>query len=157
MENPLRAENKNSDIERLIGKAAVWAEEQSNFILENGTALSNPEIELAKKVGVEHPELVRILEVDTIPAPTDSELKKIAETTGLFNPNLAGITFYYGIYIKKGEKSNRLVSHELRHVYQYEKAGSIKEFLKEYVQQLLSVGYENAPLELDARNSETAI
>jgi len=43
--------------------------------------LSNPEIELAKKSRVEHPELVRILEVDTIPAPTDSELKKIAETT----------------------------------------------------------------------------
>lgn len=155
MENFLPVENKNSNIEQVLEKAVIWAEEQSKLILEKGTALNDFEIELARKVGVEHPELVRILEVETIPVPTDLELKKIAETTGLFNPSLAGITFYYGIYIKKGERSDRLVSHELRHVYQHEKAGSIKEFLKEYAQQLISIGYENAPLELDAKNSET--
>lgn len=154
MENISSFEKKNINLEQILEKTILWAEEQSNFILENGTALNDSEIELAKKVGVKQPELVRIFEIDTIPAPLDPELKKLTEITGLFNPNLAGITFYYGIYIKKGERNNRLVSHELRHVYQHEKIGSMKEFLREYIRQLLSTGYENAPLELDAKNSE---
>jgi hypothetical protein len=67
---------------------------------------------------------------------------------------MVGITFGHGIYIREGTVSNRLVSHELRHVHQYEAAGSIAAFLATYLQQIVTVGYDNAPLELDARAHE---
>jgi hypothetical protein len=47
-----------------------------------------------------------------------------------------------------------LLSHELRHVYQYEAAGSIAAFLLNYLWQIATAGYEECPLELDARAHE---
>jgi len=154
MEKIPHLETEQNNFEQLLEKAVIWAQEQSRIALETGTPLDSSEFELAKMVGVEHPELVRIFEVDTIPVPNDSELRAMAEKTGLFGQDIAGITFNHGIYIKKGHRNNRLVSHELRHVHQYEKAGSIQNFLNDYIPQLLSVGYANAPLELDAQNHE---
>ena len=142
------------NLEQLLERAIVWADEQSRDALEAGTPLTEQEFELARTVGVEHPEFVRIVEVDAIPVPADSELKVKATETGLFGPNIAGITFNYAIYIKKGQRTDSLVSHELRHVYQYEQAGSIRNFLLIYIPQLFSVGYTNAPLELDAQAHE---
>ncbi len=150
MEGTANLENNN--LEQLLGKAIVWAQEQSQVALEMGTPLNELESELARAVGVEHWELVRILEVDEIPVPIDPELKAKAEEAGLFGPSIAGITFDHGIYIKKGHRTERLVSHELHHVHQYEQAKSIRNFLQNYIPQLLSVGYANAPLELDAQN-----
>ena len=137
---------------KLIEKATLWVEEQSRITLEKGEPLSDREIALARAVGVEHPELVRILEVDKISVPADPDLKVLAEATGLLP--VKGMTFDHGIQILKGQRANWLVSHELRHVYQYEQAGSIKAFLSAYLPQLLSDGYFNAPLEIDARNHE---
>lgn len=154
MDKAPHLETGQNNFEQLLKRVNVWAQEQSRVAIEAGTLLSKEESGLAKMVGVEHPELVRILEVDVIPVPSDIELKTMAEATGLFSPDIAGITFNYGIYIKKGHRKNHLVSHELRHVYQYEKAGSIQNFLNAYILQLLSVGYANAPLELDAQNHE---
>ena len=57
-------------------------------------------------------------------------------------------------FIRHGFVTNRLVSHELRHVHQYEAAGSIAAFLPVYLAQIVSVGYEQAPFELDARHHE---
>jgi hypothetical protein len=50
--------------------------------------------------------------------------------------------------------TTRLVSHELRHVHQYETAGSIAAFLGVYLAQIATVGYDNAPLEPDAIRHE---
>jgi hypothetical protein len=67
---------------------------------------------------------------------------------------MAGVTFGYGIYICDGQVSNRLISHECRHVYQYEAAGSIAAFLPIYLHQIATVGYDDAPYEIDAREHE---
>jgi hypothetical protein len=50
--------------------------------------------------------------------------------------------------------SPSLLSHELRHIYQYEAAGSIAAFLPIYLWQIAMVGYEECPLERDARAHE---
>ncbi|MES9834713.1 MAG: hypothetical protein ABW139_20975 [Candidatus Thiodiazotropha sp. DIVDIV] len=42
-------------------------------------------------------------------------------------------------------------------VFQYETLGSIEKFLPVYTQQIVEYGYENAPLEVDARAHETHI
>jgi hypothetical protein len=48
----------------------------------------------------------------------------------------------------------QLLSHECRHVYQYEAAGSIAAFLPVYIEQIVEFGYDDAPFEQDARHHE---
>jgi hypothetical protein len=68
---------------------------------------------------------------------------------------MIGITFSHGIYVRRSGSGNpRVLSHEFRHVYQYEQAGSIAAFLPEYLRQIVTVGYASAPLERDAREHE---
>jgi hypothetical protein len=74
--------------------------------------------------------------------------------TGLLGPHMDGLTLGYGIFIRRGQETLRLLSHELRHVHQFEQAGSLKDFLSEYLHQVARFGYELAPMEVDARAHE---
>ena len=68
---------------------------------------------------------------------------------------MIGLTLGYAVLICRGHESRpRLLSHEFRHVYQYEAAGSIAAFLPAYLEQIVAFGYFNAPLEADARTHE---
>jgi hypothetical protein len=139
---------------RLLPHAIAWAHAQEFMILGGGRALTESERKLALAVEVQYPDRVRIKLVRQIPAPADPELRAIAIQTGLIGPHTGGITLGHGIFILDGQDSNRLVSHELRHVHQYEVAGSIAVFLQTYLEQIATVGYDRAPLELDARRHE---
>ena len=115
---------------------------------------SDFERRLAHLAGVYRPELVRVCEVAGIALPDDPELREATLAAGLLGPGTIGLTLGHGIYIVQGHRNNRLVSHECRHVYQYEVAGSIAAFLPQYLEQVLSVGYAAAPFEVDAREHE---
>ena len=144
----------SSKISSLLPKAIEWAEAQSAWILENGRVLTNEERDLAIKAGVVYPERVRISEVASLPFPEDEELRQAALSLGLLGPSMVGLTLGYGIYIVEG-KEFRFVPHELRHVHQYENAGSsLSSFLTRYLQELMKYGYADAPLEIDARQYE---
>lgn len=65
-----------------------------------------------------------------------------------------GLTLGYAIFLVEGRVRHRLLTHECRHVCQYECAGSIKAFLPEYFKQIAKVGYDAAPYELDALEHE---
>ena len=138
----------------LIPKAIAWVTEQSELIFRSGVPLNDEQTAIASSVGVAHPEKIRILEVDELPIPEDIELRQAIQTSGLLSPNMSGLTMGHGIYIRHGQATTRLLSHEFRHVYQYEQAGSITAFLSVYLQQVLTVGYQHAPLEIDAREHE---
>jgi hypothetical protein len=138
----------------LIPKATAWVTAQSDLIARSGLPLNDEQTAIARSVGVAHPEKIRILEVNTLPIPGDTDLMLAAQASGLLSPNIDGLTLGHGIYIRHGQASNRLLSHEFRHVYQYEQAGSIAAFLSVYLQQILTVGYQLAPLEIDAREHE---
>lgn len=138
----------------LIPKAIAWAQEQSHFILLRGVSLNEKEMALATRVGVAKPELVRIQYVSEVPMPDDPLLREVADATGLIGPNTAGITLGYGIFIVERHADVRLISHELRHVQQYESFGGIETFMPVYLGQIASVGYHDAPLEQDARAFE---
>lgn len=138
----------------LLPSAISWVKEQSAFILESGSPLTETGLRLARAVGVSHPEKIRISVVSELPQPSEPNLRDIAIQTGLLGPNMIGITFGYGIYVCDGHISNRLISHECRHVFQYETAGSIDAFLPIYLQQIATVGYDSAPYEIDAREHE---
>ena len=138
----------------ILPKAIAWAEARSTEILASGVPLSDIGRRLAHLAGVNRPDRVRVSEVASIPFPDDPELREATLAAGLLGPGTIGLTLGYGIYIRAGHSSNRLVSHECRHVHQYEEAGSIAAFLPVYLEQILSVGYTAAPLEVDARAHE---
>jgi hypothetical protein len=140
-------------LQTLLPLAIKWAEEHSEKIQNEGVALTPEQIELAKQVAVANPEKVRILEVDKIPFPENEQLSEAAEQIGFLNEEMRGLTLGHSIYICRGYNI-QILSHELRHVYQYEAFGSIPEFLVEYLKQIVLVGYENSLLEQDAKHHE---
>jgi len=139
----------------IIPKAIAWAEAQYATIAASGQPLDEALLSLAASIGVAHPELIRLMEVRHLPLPEDIELRQAAIETRMLGPNMLGITFGYGVFVCHGHTGNlRLLSHELRHVYQYEEAGSIAAYIPVYLEQVFSDGYHNAPFEADARAYE---
>jgi len=67
----------------------------------------------------------------------------------------SGMTLGHAIFVRRGEESDvRLMSHELRHVAQYEAAGGVAAFLAKHLADLAAHGYEDSPFEVDARAHE---
>ncbi len=141
-------------LQTLLPLAIKWAEQHSERIQNEGTSLTPEQIEIAKQVGVTNTKKIKILEVTIIPIPENEKLSEAATQIGFLNEEMKGLTLGHSIYICNGHNSTRLLSHELRHVYQYEAFGSIPQFLVEYLKQIVLVGYENALLEQDARQHE---
>ena len=139
----------------LIAKATAWASAKSQSGIYEGTPLSTSGISLARRVGVSRPELIRVVVVDEIPAPSDPELLAIAQEKGLLTPDTDGLTLSYAVFIRRGKDANpRLLAHEFRHVHQYETLGSVRGFLERYIPEVLEFGYDDAPMEVDARAHE---
>jgi hypothetical protein len=137
-----------------LPKAIEWARKQEEIAEKEGSSLRDKLVEVARRVGVQQPDSVRLMTVDRLPQPDDPELQEAAQQTGLLGPGMVGLTLGYAIFIVKGHETIRLISHECRHVYQYEQYGSIDDFLPNYLGQVVAHGYRNAPLEIDARNHE---
>lgn len=138
----------------LVPKAIAWAEAQYSSIAQAGQPLNEAQLAIASSVGVLHPELIRIVEVSHVPIPEDPDLRHAAFAMSLLDPGTAGLTLGYGVYVCRGRKDVRLLSHEFRHVQQYEQAGSIAAYLPAYLEQVAAMGYDNAPFEIDARAHE---
>ena len=138
----------------LLPKAITWAEDQATHIALTGRALEASQIALARSVGVQRPEAIRLALVTAIPRPADPDLLRATIATGLLAADTVGLTLGHGIIVCQGHLSKRLLSHELRHVHQYEMAGSLAAFLTTYLRQIVDYGYLAAPLEIDARAHE---
>lgn len=142
------------DLELLLPLAVAWAEEQAAVIAQIGYPLDQELAALATGVGVTAPGRIRIVELDLIALPEDACLRQAAAATGLLGPATIGLTLGHGIYIRRGHANRRVLSHEFRHVHQYEMSGSVEAFLREYLSQLVAHGYLGAPYEIDARRHE---
>jgi len=137
-----------------LPQAIGWAAQQSALVIQSGTPLDSRGLKIARAVGVKHPELIRVWTVIELPAPSDPELRRFAAEQNLIAPGTRGFTLGYGILIRQGDMDVRLLSHESRHVYQVEEAGSLDAFLTAYLKQIADVGYGRAPCEVDARHHE---
>lgn len=136
----------------LMPRAVAWAERQSALILSNGVTLGSRGIEIAREAGVAYASAVRVLIVPEISGPDDSVLSEANKQVQLVGPHLAGLTFAHGIFIRSDHQgSAKTLAHELRHVHQYERLGSIAGFLAEYLPQIVEYGYDDAPLEVEAK------
>jgi hypothetical protein len=143
------------ELPKLLPRAIAWAQDRARNAAALGTPLTAPEQEIAREVGVARPELVRVEMVgERLPMPDDPALREAAVQAGLLAPGMVGLTLGYSIFICRGHKTRRLLSHELRHVHQYEQHGLIAGFLPIYLRQVIEVGYRDAPFERDAREHE---
>jgi hypothetical protein len=138
----------------LLPKAISWAEAEATRGAGAGRELTGRERDFARKVGVTHPERIRVMTVDALPMPTDPPLRAAAEQTGFLDPRMVGLTLGHSVFICRGHETPRLLSHEFRHVYQYEQAGSIAGFLPGYLLQIVESGYAATTFETDARAHE---
>jgi hypothetical protein len=138
----------------LLPRAVRWCEGLAADVAVRGAPLLAAAIEDARSVGVEKPELIRVLVVDEMPAPRDLLLAPAAAAVGFLGSDTAGLALGHAIFVRRGRLSRRLLSHECRHVAQCEAAGSLGAFLEQYLRELLAVGYEDCSFEVDARAHE---
>ena len=143
------------DLPVMTPRVIDWAEKLSAKTLRDGAALEERFVEIARGSGVRDPQRIRMVIVDEIPLPQDPHLKVAAGSVGLAQGSAAGMTLGYAVIVHRGyERDLRLLSHEFRHVAQYEAAGGIRPFLLVHLPQLVEFGYEDSPYEVDARAHE---
>lgn len=153
--NDVDKQQLSAQMPLIAERTIAWANGQEASALKSGAALTHEQVALARAVGVKHPERVRIVVVDEIPLPNEPLLRAAAQGVGLSQSWAAGLTLGHAVIVRRGfEKETRLLSHELRHVAQYESMGGIGPFLVTHLKSLVEVGYENSPFERDARAHE---
>src|SRR5713101_3616336 len=138
----------------LLPEAIAWAQAQADEALAVGSPLAGEGLENARRVGIVAPERIRVRLVDALPLPENPVLRDAALQAGLLGPGMIGLTLGYAIFIYRGHLNLRILSHECRHVHQYESHGGIAAFLPLYLAQVVAVGYAAAPFEADARAHE---
>lgn len=142
--------------QELLPSALVWMRGIEESCQTRGEQLSSIELRDAKSVGVQHPEKIRILSVPAIADPDEPLLLQAATELGLLGESAIGRTIGYGIEIVEGSVSRRLLRHEFRHVYQFEQAGSIENFMTSHIQSVIANGYYDSEYEKDARAFEAS-
>ena len=138
----------------LLPKVNAWVQTLIARIEREGTPISEELQALARRLGVRQAEAIRLLEVEHLPPPEDPELCRICFASGMLGANMTGLTLGYHILVVRGCAHPRFLAHDFRHVYQFEEAGSLENFLSIYASQVLACGHNDAPLEWDARQQE---
>ena len=138
-------------LEQLLPLAVQWAAEQERQVLCEGVSLSKVELADARVIGVCNPERVRLLRVDAVPVPAHPMLRAAAASINFLTATPRGLALDYGIFVRTDHWRDRaLIAHELVHTAQFQRLGGILPFLHAYISQCVTVGYPNAPLELEA-------
>jgi len=106
---------------------------------------------------VHTPENIRMCVVSEIPQPEHPRIRQLAAELGLITSHTVAITFGFGIFVRTEQSHDReTMIHEFVHVAQYEKLG-MDDFLMQYVVQIFKNGYDNAPMEREAREVAAGI
>lgn len=146
-----------------LGTAAVWrcalpiawwwVSRHRRRILEHGRPLSADEHQIAKSLGIEHADKIRVWSVTQVPSPGGALLRGVGRVAGVSTHGAKGMALGHGIYLESAQASRRsLIAHELVHVLQYERLGGTWPFVREYLRQCLRQGYWSAELEIEARH-----
>jgi hypothetical protein len=142
----------------LFPLAVEWGTEQQRLILEQGVPLVPEELNDAAVVGVHAINKVRLLRVRLIPRPEHPWLRAACDAINFLTETTRGLTLGHGILVREDCWRDRgLIAHELVHVAQYERLGGIEPFLRRYLSECLTIGYQNSPLEQEAMRTGSAL
>lgn len=110
-------------------------------------------------MGVADPEVIRVVVAEKIPQPEEyPALMEAARSLSFLSENTAGLTLGSAILIRSDYAGyRRLIAHELVHVEQYERLGSIEAFLTAYLGEVAMLGYPNSPMEQEAVRMEMQV
>ena len=137
--------------------ACAWAQRQESTILKRGVPLPPAEIITAKRLGILHPERIRLRAVSQVP-PLNWLLRWAGQKLGIVSGQTIGMALRYGIFIREEHWGDRrLLAHELAHVAQYERLGGLHGFLKQYLQECINPGYPLGDLEQEAKQAESSL
>jgi len=141
----------------MLDQIVKWAVLEEKRILEQGVKLNHPYVQIARNVGVNNPEKIRVLEVSEVPLPNIQGLQTMLSDSN--TSNILAMTIRYGIFVRVPDwkSDRRMLTHELVHSMQYERAGSVEKFLSRYLFECLSVGISQTSSELEATSIEEKI
>lgn len=153
--NPPNVEPAVSEkIERLLPVVLEWYTRTEQQLLPQGRFLTQPELQRASELGVKAPQEVRVVVLETFPLPENEVVRQEAIKHGFGSPDEAGRTHGHLIMLKPEYQGNAVIlSHELVHVAQIDRMGR-EAFLRQYLTELETVGYERSPLELEAYSKQ---
>jgi hypothetical protein len=135
-----------------------WVRHNEKIALRLGRALTDEEMSWAKKIGIAHPEKIRILNVTRIPTAVPLYVEKLLQRKGYPAGSAAGMCMRYGIYAKESHAYKKsLIAHELVHTHQFERLGGLWHFLHIYLKETMILGYANSPLEKEANCTADSI
>ena len=138
--------------------AVKWARDMITVYAGDGRPLTEEETATARKVGVSHPETVRVVMIDRIPLPEAGPFAEAINPFGVISENVSGLTVGPIIFIDGSGKLPfpfaTILQHELVHVAQYEKLG-LDKLYSEYLLALRVVGPRAIPLELEAYEKQS--
>jgi len=135
---------------------AWWAWRLERRTLREGRPLFTSEWAAAERVGVRHPEKVRVIAVEEIPLPGLNWMHRIASRWGFDRRHIGGLCLRYGILLRRDLAAQPVImAHELVHTAQYERHGSLHKFLRAYLLQCLRHGYASSALEREAIEKST--
>lgn len=116
-----------------------------------GVPLNEAEQRDAVALGVRHPERVRLVRCARVPLPTNVLIRWAAARAGALSTEAAGLCLRYAIFVRATHWRDRLlIAHELAHTAQYERLDGVRRFLRRYLEECLTVGYNAAPMEWEA-------
>ncbi|MEM1085699.1 MAG: hypothetical protein AAGI48_16445 [Verrucomicrobiota bacterium] len=128
---------------------ARWSQRREKHILLHGETLPESLQQFAADLEIDDPESLRLELTKRIPVPVPDPLVRLARSLGLpvFHP--AGMCLGRGI--SAVSKDPAVLRHELVHTAQFQRLGGHFRFMHRYVVECLSLGYFDAPLEIEAR------
>ncbi|MCJ8190032.1 hypothetical protein [Sphingomicrobium aestuariivivum] len=145
---------KTDPYAQFLRKYVDWASIIEAEGQRRGTPLTSGQIELARQIGIQRPEEVRIIMVDAVPFPSENEdMRTMGEALGFIGPDVINNAqaFGYTIWVRDGYTLDRPnLAHELVHVMQIEREGDFSVFVRQYMMQLLEHGHMKMPLEIEA-------
>lgn len=142
----------------LIPFATRWANRQQSLALEEGVALTERESVTAQMLGVENVDKIRLMRVEQIPMPDGPVLGTAARAAGFVSEHTSGLSLGYAIFIRNDAwRDAHIIAHECVHTSQYERLGGMRRYLGEYLREVLTVGYVQAPMEQEAVNKSAVV
>ena len=118
--------------------------------MTKGRTLSEEETVIARRIGVIHPERIRVIILEDFPVPADKTLYTQTKEYGLGSPAESARIMGNIVMLKSRVRDTRwLLAHQLSYIAQQEKMGR-REFIRRFIAEREIMGNKRAPMELNA-------